>query len=379
MLAKLPAHLLEGRIGDIVAGVQLDDPRVHLFGLVEISEVRLEQASGTEQKALANLLPFTVGVLDLVRRHDERLRDLRRVATQLRSLVESRRGCFVVWRDDESVDSFSELAFGDLRFGPFRRGRAPQGLEGFEHRASVFGALVRIARQQVHDELRHVLGHPTAWRRRVGRLRILREVRKCIVDPLLDSEQRLAREDLVHHGANRVDITPRVRRQPPKLLRRRPFRITHDDKGIVAVGSPPHRTQSVERRVNEQHPLLARLGAASDQQVGQLDVAVGQPLLVDGDERIEQTMKKSSGLVDVHRSASRGTRLHSLSIHQVVRDVVEPFLLPNAQASRQPFMLHASVQATRHREAREGGAVLDQPRPENLQDHFLLITLGEVD
>ncbi|MFT3764281.1 MAG: hypothetical protein QM820_01975 [Minicystis sp.] len=314
VLAQAAAQLLQGGEGDLVLGVELDDARVHGLGALLVAEDRLADARGAEEERLLELLvlellALALALLDLVGGDLEGLDDLGGVGALLDGALQRQGGLAVGRVGEEEVDLLVEVFLAHLLVG---LGLGLGGrLERLEHGARVLRpARARLA-EEAADQLVELLRHPAARGLRAGGGGRAGEVRDGEIDARLARERRLAGEDLEEHGAERVEIAGRVGELAAEQLRAR---------RLEERGARPLAEEAVAADVEEHRARRAAL-AAADEDVLQLDGAVGELLLVQGRERAEHAAEDGARLVDVERAGAGDARRQRLPLDGRVGDV----------------------------------------------------------
>lgn len=302
VFAELLAHVFERGDGDVVGRVEIDQPGVHLLGLLQILGLVLEQARRAEEQALLGLaLLLVVSDLDAVGGHAEGFGDSRGIGALLDRGLERHRRVSVRGIGDQGFDALVELRVGEL--GLFLGdGRAAHGLQRLEQRAGVLRPLLRLLVEHRLDPVVDLLRDPAAWGHAARRRRRLGEVTDRGVDRRRSAEHRLAAQDLVEHAAERVDVAAGIGGDAADLLGRYRLRRAHGREQLGLSGALHARAgaQPVGARVHQDR-LLRAVGVAMDQQVFQAQVAVRQAAVVDGAERLEHRAQERARFVDVHR------------------------------------------------------------------------------
>ena len=139
---------------------------------------------------------------------------------------------------------------------------------------------------------------------------------------VLAGERRLAGHHLVHHDAERVEVAARVGLRALGLLGREVRRGAHDRAGLgeVRLGGRVHGPGDAE--VGDLH-----LAVRTDQDVGRLDVAVGEPGLVGEPERGGDLGGDLGGLLGGEPLVGLQDLGERATLHVLHRDEVGAFVL----------------------------------------------------
>ena len=172
-------------------------------------------------------------------------------------------------------------------------------------------ALAGILGQRAHDDRVEVVRHigPQLRRRR----RHLREVLHRDLDRSLAGERDLAREHLVQHHTERVEIGARVDGRPACLLRREVLRRADDRAHLRHLGRAGPR----DAEVRHLQPAVA-----ADDDVVRLDVAVNDPVAVGERERAQDLARIVDRDRDRCRAVADEQLLERAPVEVLHRDVV---------------------------------------------------------
>ena len=207
------------------AAVSCGSSSTHLdvgaLGADEIARRLVEDARRAEQERLLHVERFGVLTAQALGGHVERLGDRGGIRPVLDRLLERVLRLRVVGGGDERIDELRELVLREVAPRRAQRGRStPERLELVDHAGRVLRALAGVLRQQREDEVVDVRRDPAARRLRARRLGHGRDVSEGRVGRRLEREDGLARQHLVHHRPEGVEIGRRVGAVPAHLLGR---------------------------------------------------------------------------------------------------------------------------------------------------------------
>ena len=388
VLSEVLADLFQGRERDVVVGVELEERGVHALGLRLVLEGRLVDARGAEEQRLLeldvlDLRDLVVALLDRVGGDAEGVGDLVRVGAELDRALD-REGRLAVARvREEQIDALVELVVGDAFLRLLAAGLR-RGLERLEHRRDVLRARRRRLLQELLRELVELFSDPAAGRRHARRGGVLREVTDGDVDAGLAGEDRLAREDLEHQRAERVEIAREIRGLSAELLGAR--RLQQRDR------RPRPAEQQIAADVDEDRARRPAF-AARDDDVVELDRPVDEPLFVERAEGADDAAEEVARLVDVERAGAPDAHRERLPFDRRVRDPDAPALDADLEVAREVLVTdprgeaHAGEEPTGRARATRGlasvhlegavGAVLRRGVDESARPFADLLRDGE--
>ena len=298
VLAEVSADLDERVLGGAVVRVQGEDGTVGRLGRCLVRCSVVVGAGGAIEERLSRLVGGVVAVVERFGREEERLGDLGRLRSRLHRRLERDGGLGVGRRRCEAVDERAELLRRDRRGAGRQRDGARERIEALEQRRGVARAVIGVLREEREHECVDVLRDPAARSLAARRLRVLDERRERGLEAVARGEDRLARGQLVHHRAERVDVRARAVREPADLLGGQ--RRGRAEDGEVSAGRGGRLARGVEGDGAQAEPIGPRVEDGRSQPARPADAdhppdehvlepqpAVRPVLLVERGERLE--------------------------------------------------------------------------------------------